>query len=228
MERISTRMNNENNDIIQFPPPPPYTSVVYKLDENQFDRIPPPSYSDIDGQSITYINNYPGPPLTDGQVQGVQDSTSTIPNITIPKKMRVYFLVNGIITILLGIVSIGLQIAILASNSIIYYYYGFWGGGIIIGIGISTILFYKRHHNFDYSKLCHSFFWQTILVAIVFGVGIIIIVTDKCNDNNTENNANVQSCEHSYQIINGFLLGIFALAFVQSIINTIVFGILKR
>jgi hypothetical protein len=219
MERIS----NRNSDIIQLPPPPPYTAV-FKLDENESDGVPPPSYADVDTQSVTYINNYPGPPLADGRVQV---STSINPNIILSKNIRIYLIINGIITILFGIIVVGIQIGILASNSIIYYYYGFWGGAIIISIGISIVLLYKNHRNANYTKLFHSFFCEMVLIGIVFGIGIIILLTDKCDDNATDNGNN-NSCKHTYKILNGFLFGIFSLAFLQSIINVVVFGILKR
>jgi len=218
MERISNRINSMNNNIIQLPPPPPYTAVVFKLDENEFDIIPPPAYSDVDSQSVTYINNYPGPPLIDGHVQAIQDTTSINLDTIISKKICIYLMINGIIAVLFGIISIGIQIGILALNSTVYYY-GFWGGVIIIAFGISNITLYKHHRSTNYFKLFYSFSGQMILVSIVFVIGIVIIVTDTCSNH---------SCTRLHKILDGCLCAIFALAFLQSIINTMVFGILKR
>jgi len=222
MERISNTNNSGNSDIIQLPPPP-YTTV-FKLDENESDGVPPPSYADVDSQSVTYINNYPGPPLADGLVEV---PTTINPDTILSKNIRIYLIINGIITILFGIIAVGIQIGILASNSIIYYYFGFWGGAIIIFIGISNALVYRNRHNANYTKLFHSFFCEMVLIGIVFGIGIIIVVTDKCNDNATDD-GNDNLCKNSHKVLNGFLFGIVSLAFLQSIIHVLVFGILKR
>jgi hypothetical protein len=224
MEIISNRGNSENSENIQLPPPPPYATLIYKIDET----IPPPAYSDVDTQSLTYINNYPGPPLTDGQVQGSQTPPMDIPETRREKAVRVYLIINGIITILFGAAVIGIQIGILVTNSIIYYYYGFWGGAIIISFGIGSILFRKSRHSIDYHKLFHSFFWQMVLVGVVLAIGIVIVLTDKCDDNATEDNDMPQPCKQSRKIFNGFLLAIFSSTFALSIINAIIFGCLKR
>jgi hypothetical protein len=224
MEIISNRISSESSENNQLPPPPPYATVIYKIDE----LIPPPAYSDVEAQSMTYINNYPGPPLTDGQVQGTQNLSSNIPETRQTKNVRSYLIVNGIITILFGTIIIGIQIGILATNSIIYYYYGFWGGAIIISFGIGSILFRKRGYTIDYQKLFHSFFWQMILIGIVFAIGIVIVLTDKCDDNATENDGTNQPCKHPRKILNGLLLAMFASTFALSIINVIIFGCLKR
>jgi hypothetical protein len=224
MEIISNRISNEND---QLPPPPPYATAIYKLDEADYNTIPPPAYSDVDAQSITYINNYPGPPLTDGQVQAIQNPPSNIQETRRTKNVRIHLMISGILTILFGIISIGIQIGILATNSIIYYYYGFWGGAIIISFGIGSILFQRRRYSIDYLKLFRSFFWQMVLIGIVFSIGIVIILTDKCDDDATENDG-ITQCRHSRKILNGFLLATFASAFVLSIINVIIFAIFKR
>jgi hypothetical protein len=227
MEYISNRVDNENNDGAQIPPPPPYTTVIFKIDENEFDRIPPPSYSDIDNQSVVYVNNYPGPPLTDGHVQTGPDNTTVDHDTVISKQLRIYLIISGLITVIFGCSVVGLQIGIIASNSIVYYYYGFWGGILIIGIGLSTVILYK-HRTANYVKLFHSFFWQMLLLAMLFGIGVVILLTDRCNDNGTDDSVTNVSCQNSYKILNGFLIGCFASVFVQSIVNSVVFGILKR
>ncbi|CAF1085981.1 unnamed protein product [Adineta steineri] len=228
MERISNRTNNENSDRSELPPPPPYTSVIYKTDNHNFDSNLPPNYSDAIGQSVVYINNYPGPPITDGYVQTTQDNISTHQENFMSKTTRIYLIVNALIMILFGLICVGIQIGILTSHSIIYYYYGFWGGGFLVGIGITILILFKRRNQIDYTNIFYSFFWHTIFVGIVFAVGLVIVFTDKCDDNATENVSNSQMCRHSYKLLNGILLGSFALALVQSITNTIVFGCLKR
>jgi len=225
MERISNRTNNENNDSTEYPPPPPYATVVYKIDDYDFDTNPPPDYLDVDTQSVVYINNYPGPPLTDGQVQGVRNNTSVNHENLISRKVCIYLLLNGLITILFGFAAIGLQIGIVVSNSITYYYYGFWGGAVLLSTGLSTAVLYNHHYRIDYLKLFHSFFWQMMIAAVLFGIGIVIIITDTCDDNSADNGS---QCKNSYKILNGFLLGIFGLALLQSGLNACVFGILKR
>lgn len=224
MAEISNRTNNENNDTAELPPPPPYTTVIYKTDDYDFDGNPPPNYADV-GQSVVYINNYPGPPLTDGQVQTSLDNVSTNHESIISKKVCIYLLVNGCITILLGLAAVGLEIGIVVSNSIIYYYFGFWGGALVIGIGISTVLYHR--YRINHIKMFQSFFWQMIVIAVIFGIGIVIILTDKCDDISTDSTGDRQ-CRESYKILNGFLLGTFAMALLQSIVNVIVFGIMKK
>jgi hypothetical protein len=225
-----TKNVNENTDD---PPPPSYPSVIYKLENYDTLQPPPPDYSDVNNPSVVYINNYPGPPLTDGTVQIVTSNANSInqPIQTgnfLSKKMRVYLTVNGILTILFGVIIIGLQIGLLASHSIVYYYYGFWAGAIIISIGISTIIFKNRYRTYNYEKYFRSFILQAIFIAVVFGFGIIIISTDACDDQTSENDGNDDTCRNSYKILNGFLLTIIALTFIQSIVNTLVIGVLKR
>lgn len=228
MERIANRTNsNENIDNTQLLPPPPYTAVIYKLNENEFERNPP-AYSDVDAQSITYINNYPGPPLTDGYVPTSEILRTINQNSLISKKLFIYLIIDGIITIILGIAAVSLQIAILASKSIIYYYYGFWGGAIVISLGISTLVLYRHRCNLDSTKLFHSFSCQLFLISVIFIIALIIILTDKCDDNGTENDGTNQVCQKSNKILNGFLFAMFVVAFFQAIINTIAFAIIKR
>jgi hypothetical protein len=125
-------------------------------------------------------------------------------------------------------IAFGLEIAIIASNLIIYYYYGFWGGAVLITLGISSLLLYKHRSTTDYSKLFRSFFCQMMLVAALLAIGIVIVVTDKCDDDATENDGSDSTCRPTHKILNGFLIGIFALELVLSIIDTIIFGILSK
>jgi hypothetical protein len=143
----------------------------------------------------------------------------------ISKKVCIYLLLNGFITILFGIATIGLEIGIVASNSITLYYYGFWGGVVLLSTGLSTAVLFNHRYRIDYLKLFHSFFWQMMIAAVLFGIGIVIIVTDTCDDNGADNGG---QCKHSYKILNGFLLGIFGLALLQSVVNAFIFCILKR
>ena len=161
MDGIPNRINSGNDGSTQLPAPPPYTTVVYKIDENEFDRNPPPRYSDVSNQSVVYINNYPGPPLTDGHVHVVQDNTAINHDNIVSNKIRTYLLLNGLITMLFGTIAVGVQIAIIASNSIIYYYYGFWGGALVIGIGLSSAVLYNHRRRTSYAKLFHSFFFAS-------------------------------------------------------------------
>lgn len=233
IERVSTRTNN--NEIIDNTQlqPPPYTTIIYKLSGNSFDNNPPPSYNDVDTHSVVYVNNYPGPPLTDGFVQtNEQQQVSTNQECIFSKTTLIYLKITGFITILLGIIAFDLQIVLVASKSILHYYYGFWGGAVLVAIGISTLALYKHRYIIDYNRLCHSFFCQMFINGIIFIISIVILTTDKCNDDGTEsssnNNNNNQTCENSNTILNGFLLAMFIIGFIQSIINTILFTSLKR
>jgi hypothetical protein len=237
--RRESKTSNENTDDTEVSPPS-YPSVIYKLknysSENYDDfppPPPPPDYSDANNPSVVYINNYPGPPLTDGIVQIVTSNNIPINDEvamrnSLSKRTRIYLIINGIITIVFGFTIIGIQIGLLASHSIVYYYYGFWAGCIIISIGISTILFTNRYRTYDLTKYFRSFLLQTVFVAVVFGFGIIIILTDTCVDNDSDFDGNDDSCKNSYKILNGFLIAMIALTFLQSIINTIIMAILKR
>jgi hypothetical protein len=221
---------NENLDDLQAPPPT-YRSIIDKLENHDNHPSLPPSYTEITDPSVVYINNYPGPPLTDGIVQITTSNQNplnqAIPTeFFLPKKIRIYLFINGAITIFFGIVAIGLQIGLLISDSIVYYYYGFWAGALIISIGISTIMLTNRYLIYDSAKYFRSFICQTIFTTVVFGFGIIIILTDTCNSD--DNDETDDACKHSYKILNGFLLTVIALTFLQSIINTLVIGYRKR
>jgi hypothetical protein len=225
-----SKNSNENHDDTQSSPPT-YRTAIEKLENSNHLPSLPPSYTDINDPSVIYINNYPGPPLTDGTVQIVTSNHNSInPEIPIgnilSKKMRLYLTINGGITIFFGLLAIGLQIGLLASHSMVYYYYGFWAGALIISTGISTIMFNNRYRTYDLAKYFRSFLCQVMFVAVVFGFGIIIISTDTCDDDDTSDNDD--ACKHSYKILNGFLLTVIALTFLQSIINTIIIGYLKR
>jgi hypothetical protein len=235
--RRESKTSNENTDDTEVSPPS-YPSVIYKLKNYSSQNYgdfppPPPDYSDANNPSVVYINNYPGPPLTDGVVQ-----ISTSNNIpmnheiamrnSLSKRIRIYLTINGVITILFGFTIIGIQSGLLASHSIAYYYYGFWAGAIIVSIGISTILFTNRYRSYDLRKYLRSFVFQTVFVAVVFGFGIIIILTDTCVDDTSEFDGNDDACKNSYKILNGFLIAIIVLTFLQSIINTFIIGFIKR
>jgi len=224
--------NNENHDDIQAPPPT-YRSFIDKLEN--YGGLPshPPSYTDINNPAVIYINNYPGPPATDGVVQIITSNYNStrqenpIGNF-LSKKMRIYLAINGALTIFFGLTTIGLQIGLLVLHSILYYYYGFWAGALIISVGINTIMFNTRYHIYDLDKYFRSFIWQTVFITVVFGFGIIIISTDTCDDSTTLDTGNDNTCKHSYKILNGFLVTVIVLTFLQSIINTLFIGCLKR
>jgi hypothetical protein len=223
---------NENHDDPQAPPPT-YRSIIDKLENYNDLTSLPPTYTDITNPSVVYVNNYPGPPLTDGVVQIITSNHNSV-NQDIPignilsKKMRTYLAISGIITIVFGLIAIGLQIGLLASHSIVYYYYGFWAGTLIISIGISTIMLNNRYRTYDLSKYFRSFICQAVFLAVVFGFGIIIILTDTCDEDTSDDDGNDDACKHSYKILNGFLLTVIGFTFVQSIINTLIIGYLKR
>lgn len=240
VQRSSTaneRKNTNDSTDDSLPPPPSYPSVIYKSEnfpvQNYGDQPPPPSYADLNHPSVIYINNYPGPPLTDGVVQIVTSNQTpssqyaAVDNM-LSKRMRIYLWVNGIFTIICGIVAIGIQIGLVASHSIVYYYYGFWAGILIISVGIGTLLFNNRYRRHDTTKYFRSFIWQTAFIAVVFGFGIIIILTDSCDGDQAANDGNDDACRRSYKVLNGLLIGIISIAFVQSIINTIIIAVLKR
>ncbi|CAF0908437.1 unnamed protein product [Adineta steineri] len=226
---------NENNDDIQAPPPS-YPSVIHKLEQytsQNHDHLPPPNYYDVNNPSVVYINNYPGPPLTDGTVQIVssypvpQPDGVTMRNF-LSTRMRIFLTINGIITILFGIATIGIQVGLLVSHSIVYYYYGFWAGILIISIGIGTIVFNNRYRTYDLAKYFRSSLWQIVFIAVVFGFGIIIILTDTCDKKDTDDEGDDDTCKTSYKVLNGLLIAIIALTFLQSIINTCIIAFLKR
>lgn len=223
---------NENHDDLQASPPT-YRSIIDKLENCNDCTSLPPNYTDITNPSVVYINNYPGPPLTDGVVQ-IRTSNHNSVNQEIPienmlsKKMRTYLAINGVITIVFGLIAIGLQIGLLASHSIVYYYYGFWAGTLIISVGISTIMLKNRYRIYDLTKYIRSFICQAVFLAVVFGFGIIIISTDTCDETTSNNDANDDTCRHSYKILNGFLLTVIGFTFLQSILNTLIIAYLKR
>ena len=234
-DSINSELKPTDENIDASPTPPPaYRSVIEKWkNSNNNSSSLPPSYAHIDDPSVIYINNYPGPPLSDGVVQintaNVHPSTSnTTRSNIISRKMQTYLKINGAITILLGCIAIGLQIGLLASHAIVYYYYGFWAGALIISIGISTVLFNNRYQNCDLSKYFRSFLCQCLLIAIVFGFGLIIILTDTCDKQPSENDGSDDACKKSYKILNSFLVTVIALTLAQTIANTLIIGCIRR
>lgn len=214
-------------------PPPPYRTVMDKWKNSTESPSFPPSYTDIDNPSVMYVNNYPGPPLSDGVVQINTASIHPMGSgasrgYVLSKKMRTYLLINGVITIFFGCTAIGLQIGLIASHSIVYYYYGFWAGALIISIGVSTILFNHRYQNYDLTKYFRSFLCQCVLVAVVFGFGLIIILTDTCDEQPSENDGSDDACKKSYRFLNSFLVTVIALTLAQTIVNTFVIGCTKK
>lgn len=231
------KLANDMQDDTQ-PPPPTYQSVIYKVGDysssTSYDARPaPPSYSDVNPTSVVYINNYPGPPLTDGTVQIItappactdqQRSTETF----LTKKLRLFSIISGIITIVLGLLTIGLQVGLIVSNSMLYYYFGFWSGALILSIGISTLMFNGGHHAYNLRRYFRSFIWQAIFIGIVLCLGIIIFVTDKCDKKSSDTDSNDDKCNSSYKILNGFLLGIIGVTLLQSIVNILIVAVVRR
>ena len=228
---------NDMQDDTQ-PPPPTYQSVIYKIGDysssTSYDARPaPPSYSDLNPTSVVHINNYPGPPLTDGTVQiitGPQVSTDQQRSAEsfLTKKLRLFSIINGIITIALGLVTIGLQVGLIVSHSMLYYYFGFWAGALILSIGISTLMFNSGHHAYNLRRYFRSFIWQAIFIGIVFCLGIIIFVTDKCDKKSSNSDSDEEKCNSSYKILNGFLLGIIGVSLLQSIVNILIIAMVRR
>ena len=218
--------------------PPPYPSVIYKISDyspaHYNDASAPPSYADVNSPSVVYINNYPGPPLTDGATVQIQTNghrfTEQLTTIDArpSRRLQRFVIINGVLTIIFGLVIAGLQIALIASHSIVYYYFGFWAGALIVSIGISTLMFYSRHQTYDLQRYFRSFLWQTIFVAIVFVIGIIIILTDTCDDKASNRSSDTDACHRSHKILNGFQLAVLGLVLLQSFVNVAIIGILKR
>lgn len=242
MQAISTGRRDSNDSELKTSsenhggsptPPPPYRTVIDKLKNDNNPPSLPPSYTDINNPSVVYINNYPGPPLSDGVVQiSTANAHSFNPHLSggsfLSRKIRTYLVINGAITIVFGLIAIGLQIGLLASHSIVYYYYGFWAGALIMSVGISTIMFNNRYGSCDSTKYFRSFLCQSVLVAVVFGFGLIIILTDTCDNPPSESDGNDDACKNSYKLLNSFLVTVIALALAQSILNALIIGCLKR
>ena len=227
---------NSSNNISA--PPPSYISSVYKLENSSshnFDGFLslPPSYSSISNPSITYGNNYPGPPSEDGTVQTVVSHFATINHTVVTrhsltKQMRIYIYINDVIIILFGLGIIGLQIGLVASNSFGYHYYGFWAGAILVFVGIIMIMYNSRSHQHDLKKYFHYLIWQSIFISIVLGFGILIITVGRCNDEKPGYDANENECKHSYKVLDELLLSFVILSILQSIMNILVVNTFKR
>lgn len=239
---INTARENENVTNSRavppsIPPPPPYTTVLYKAaaeqeqqhqQQIQYETNPPPSYADIQNNSMTYINNYPDPPLTDGVVQfSSVDSTTNIIGITTSKKFRRFLLISGLLTLSFGFAEIGVQLAIILNRSVIHYYYGFWCGAVLLTIAVNTIIV-SRNRQVIYSKLFHSSFWEVIVVSIMLIVGIIIVTTGRCDDDIPFTDSRPSRCQKSGVALDAFLIILVALPLIQSISNTVLFRILSQ
>lgn len=227
MSRNSVEMQTENSI---FPPPPPYTSVIYKSNEEaSWENYPPPTYSDVD--QLSSPNNYPGPPLTDGCVQIVPADSSVVvsPPRQITKKLRIFLLINGLITLLCAFAAIGLQIGLIVTKSILYYYYGFWAGALIFSVGINTLMLIHHSRHFDLPRWIRSYFWESMLIAVVFIIGIVIIATDQCNDNGTDDDGNSSTpprssnCRPTNRILMGIIIGTVGVTMFQTVLSTLFF-----
>ena len=220
--------NFEENQTI--PPPPTYENFIEKY---RSQTSLPPNYTDINGSSVVYINNYPGPPVADGVVQMTTSNNDFInqeisQTSSLSKSVRTYLIVTGILIIIFGLPAIGIQIGLIASHAIVYYYYGFWAGVLIITVGVSTILLVRHHRTYNLSKYFRTTLYQTIFVAVVFGFGLIIMLTDTCDGQLSEEDGSDDACKRSYKILNGILIAVISLTLLQTIVNTFVFGYLKR
>lgn len=228
MNPLATGINEQNTERSSFSAPPPYTSTVYKTPDNRFDPTSPPTYNDVTHPSVTYINNYPGPPLTDGHVQMPGLSVPNAQRIILSKRFHRYLVLNGFLTILLGCAAIGIQIGVIVSKSILFFYYGFWGGAVILSIGLNTLFLHNHSRAWDDTRLFRSFVWQAVVVAILFAVGVVIIFTDQCNDNGTEDGGHATPCRKSNRFFNGLLIAIFGLTLAQSILNASICRIIRH
>lgn len=231
-----TKTTNEINDDSQLPPPT-YNSVLQKLSAETLNSsaaiTEPPNYSDINFNSVVYINNYPGPPSGEATVQIItypepnvveQSVVSTVAN----KRIRRFLCCNGFVITILGVIAIILQIVLIVSHSPVYYYLGFWAGALIISLGISTCVLNNRHATENLRKLFRSFIWQGLFIAVVFIIGLIIILTDTCRKNRPTLTSASAHCYFSDEIVNAFILSIIGLVLLLMIIILIVIGIARR
>lgn len=227
-----TKTSNETSDENQLPPPP-YNTVLQKLNDplsNPYSSTAPPNYADINLGSVVYINNYPGPPISDGAVQII---TYPEPNIVeqstfsseVNKKIRRFMFINGIFTSIVGIITVVIQIILIASHALVYYYLGFWAGALIISLGISTIMMNNRLPTANLRKYFRSFIWQGVFVLVIFVLGLIIILTNPCRRRFPNS---PESCSNEEQILNGVLLALIGLTLLQTVSIVVVLGVLKR
>lgn len=206
--------------------PPSYNVAIYKA-ENSFES--PPTYSTLNDNSIGFSNNYPGPPITDGTVQIIDRNqcSSSSTNQTnlhaiIRQRLNHFLIINTFIWILLGIVVIGLQILLVATQSVVYYYFGFWSGTLLITVGIANLLAKRSGRNLNFKNLLYWFILQMILVGSIFGIGVAILLTDGCDDNSLGNDSPTSPCSHSYMVVNIILCVIVGFGTLQSIVDVCV------
>ena len=211
---------------VTFPAPPPYTSVLYKTSDAPSDSIPPPNYADIDNYRLTYINNYPEPPPTDGVVEPVRTNSITSGEIRLSKNVRLLLLISGILITIYGVTAVGLEIAIIVDELILYYYFGFWAGILILTVAVNMILLVSRHQSVNYSRIIRSSFWQMIIIGAILIVGVAIIASDRCSDGSPM--FDQRQCRKSNRTFDALLITCVALTFTQVVFNTILYKNLQR
>lgn len=199
-------------------PPPSYASFIFKRDEDHINRTQP----------LTYPNNYPGPPLTDGFTPYGPSIVTTNHETRLSKTIRRYLVFSGLITMVFAFVAVGIQMSFLISHLITYYYYGFWGGILLFLTGLNTITLDKRQRGVHCLKLAYTFIWQTIFIGATFAIGLAIVLTDKCDNNVGNSPMNNRACLRSFTVLNGILLAAFGVALLQAILNGLIFCILSR
>ena len=121
---------------------------------------------------------------------------------------KMFFIASGILYIIWGVLSIGLEIAIL-SYSYFSYYRGFWAGGFLVGSGISLLVVGGRG-TFVLTRL-------TTLFAIALVFTILGMITSIINYTTSPYWDTVESSQLKIVI-----LAVMIVAIIHTVVNMVV------
>ena len=137
---------------------------------------------------------------------------------SITGNLKVFFISSGILYLILGILSIGLEVGIVV-NSYNTYYRGFWVGGYLVGSGISLLVAGGRG-SFVLTRLTTLFMVALILSILGMITSIInYAVSPRCSSTYSW----YYSCDSERATqLKIVILAVMVLAIIHTIVNMVV------
>jgi hypothetical protein len=134
---------------------------------------------------------------------------------TITPGLRAFLIISGILYLIWGILAIGLEIGLIINLSSTYYR-GFWGGGVLIGGGISMLVAACR------SSYIMMHLVRLFIVSLVFCIlGFILSVVNYTSSSYCS--FSWLYCDSRTELnIKGVLLGLFLIATIHTIVNLVI------
>ncbi|CAF0942730.1 unnamed protein product [Didymodactylos carnosus] len=204
-------------------PPPPYYSQTTGMYPGQTTGMYPGQTTGMYPGQTTGM--YPGPPMGHTPIIMAPVYQRPIPTAIlspITPSLKLFFILSGILYILLGVLGFGLEIGLItkgySSN-----YRGFWAGGFIIGCGISMLIAACKPY-YAMIRLVVSF-----IIAVFFIVAAIILSI-----------VNLELGDYCYlswyyhcdpktgRLIKIVILVVFIVSLIQTIVNLVVVSTVQK